>query len=166
MAFKGSCLCRGVCYEVAVPPVYTAYCHCSQCRKFSGSAFSAFAGVPLQSLTITQGADLVVYYEKTPQTSLAHCVRCGSSLFARKQAAGMAHVRLGTVDCDFPFRPLAHLHVSSKASWYSIPNDGLPRFDTLPSPEILAAAIRAANAGGDVAAALSPTAESPVDNHA
>jgi len=44
---SGSCLCGGVQFVVTGDPMRTGLCHCKDCRKTSGSAFSAFAVWPL-----------------------------------------------------------------------------------------------------------------------
>ncbi|RWO25878.1 MAG: GFA family protein [Mesorhizobium sp.] len=42
----GSCICRGVTFRVTGDPLRVGICHCSDCRKASGSIFSAFAVWP------------------------------------------------------------------------------------------------------------------------
>lgn len=39
---RGRCLCGAVEYQIPDTLEYAGYCHCSECRRFSGSAFSAF----------------------------------------------------------------------------------------------------------------------------
>lgn len=128
----GGCLCGGVRYEVSGSPLYAGYCHCSQCRRFSGSAFSAFAGVRAEQLRIAHGEEHIGTYSKTGGTQLRFCTRCGSSLYALKVDHGLVHLRLGSLDGDIALRPQAHVHVASKAPWYDIPNDGLPRYAAAP----------------------------------
>ena len=129
---KGQCLCGAVKYEIPDNLLYAGYCHCSECRKFSGSAFSAFGGVPKNSLLIKSGEEEIRYYKKSEASNMASCKVCGSSLFADKVAKGLVHIRLGSL-VDFPsLKPQAHLYVGSKAPWFDI-IDGLPQFETMPS---------------------------------
>ena len=129
---RGSCLCRGVEYTVDDDFQYMGHCHCSQCRKFSGSAFSAFGGIEPDKLRITRGAGLVNRYEKAPQIWLAFCRNCGSSLYSDKLGRGMLHLRIGTLD-DVPTRrPNYHVYVGSKAEWHDI-RDDLMQFTEAPS---------------------------------
>lgn len=37
----GSCLCKGITYEIIGEPVTSVVCHCIDCKKASGSAFMA-----------------------------------------------------------------------------------------------------------------------------
>jgi hypothetical protein len=128
---RGSCLCGAVEYAVEDDFKYAAYCHCSQCRKFSGSAFSAFGGVAKPSFHVLKGAECISHYHKSENTVLSFCQVCGSSLYAEKVNKGMVHVRLGTLNESPCVRPQAHVFVDSKAPWYEI-KDELVRFEAMP----------------------------------
>jgi hypothetical protein len=127
----GSCLCGAVEYTVENDMRYVAYCHCSQCRKVSGSAFSAFWDVVEDALSVTKGAEVISTYQKSEDSLLCFCGICGSSLFSRKLKTGMVYLRLGTLNEAPGVAPQAHLFVGSKASWHEI-DDDLPRFETIP----------------------------------
>ena len=77
---KGACLCGAVEYSVADAFVYAANCHCSQCRRATGSAFKPFAGIAREKLSLTKGADAVMTYGDD-QGHDVHCGRCGSLLY-------------------------------------------------------------------------------------
>lgn len=131
---RGSCLCSRVQYKVTDVFNYSGYCHCSECRKFSGSAFSAFGGVDENCFEIELGGEFVAYYEKSENTRLAFCKVCGSSLFGKKVSSNMLHIRLGTLDEAPSQKPQAHVFVGSKADWFTF-CDSLPQFDTVPVKE-------------------------------
>lgn len=131
---NGSCLCGGVKYETSGPLVYAGYCHCSQCRKFSGSELSAFGGLAASDLSIVQGANLLGSYDKSPATRMRFCTRCGSSLFTEKLLTNMVHLRLGTLDTEAAIWPQFHVHVDSMPRWSSI-CDGLPRVGGNPTQQ-------------------------------
>ncbi len=133
-SMNGSCLCGGVQYEANGPLEYAGYCHCSQCRKFSGSELSAFGGLAASDLSIVQGADLLGSYDKSPATRMRFCMRCGSSLFTEKPLTNMVHLRLGTLDTEPPVWPQFHVHVESIPQWSAI-CDGLPRVDGNPTQQ-------------------------------
>ncbi len=129
---RGRCLCGAVEYQVPDALEYAGYCHCSECRRFSGSAFSAFGGIAEGNLRVVKGERHITSYRKSEDSLMCFCSVCGSSLFSRKLKTGMVHLRLGTLVDTPSMQPQAHLFTGSKASWYQI-EDGLPRFDTLPS---------------------------------
>lgn len=130
---RGHCLCGAVEYAVPDDFQYMGFCHCSECRRFSGSAFSALGGIPESSFRVLNGAENIVHYAKTEDTVLGFCRTCGSSLYARKPQRGMIHLRLGTLIDPPTLKPQAHVHVGSKAAWYEI-RDGLPQYDGAPPP--------------------------------
>ncbi len=130
MTLTGSCDCGAVHYAVDGPFAYALNCHCSQCRRRTGSAFKPFAGIARSRLQITQGeaALAILGTEANNHTS---CASCGSLLFSVVQNGAFAHVTLGTIDGDPGIRPRAHIFVGSKAPWFEI-TDGLPQFEELP----------------------------------
>jgi hypothetical protein len=130
-SLRGSCLCGAIQYEVPDEFLYAAYCHCSECRRFSGSAFSALGGIAKDQLQITTGADKIKYFRKTEASNLAFCGICGSSLFTEKPLKGLVHLRLGTLMDSPGVKPQAHVLVGSKAPWFEITDD-LPQFEHLP----------------------------------
>jgi hypothetical protein len=125
----GRCLCGAVEYRIPDALAYAGYCHCSDCRRFSGSAFSAYGGVQATDFVLTKGYDCITRYAKSEHTVLAFCRSCGSSLYAEKPSRGMIHVRLGTLDEVPTLTPQAHSFVGSKAGWFDVCDD-LPQFET------------------------------------
>jgi hypothetical protein len=81
---RGGCLCGAVQYTVTDSFKYAGYCHCSECRRFSGSAFSAFGGVSIPDFHLVKGAEAITHYKKSENTILAFCRICGSSLYGEK----------------------------------------------------------------------------------
>ena len=127
---KGQCLCRSVTYEVADEFLYAGYCHCSNCRRATGSAFKPFAGIEIGKSEVTDGAERVMTYGDGIDRDL-HCGTCGSLLYSVVRDGAFAHVALGTL-VDAPrIRPQSHIFVGSKAPWHEI-TDTLPQHDELP----------------------------------
>ena len=128
---RGGCLCGAVQYEVEDDFQYMGYCHCSECRRFSGSASAAVGGVPYSALRTTRGEESVARYQKSPKTELCFCRTCGSSLYSRKLDREMLHVRLGSLMDPPSMKPSYHVFVGSKAAWEQI-DDDLLKFDAQP----------------------------------
>lgn len=125
-ALSGSCYCGAVRYKVADAFTYALNCHCSQCRRVTGSAFKPFAGIERAKLKLTKGKDhLLIFGEETNHD--AHCKRCGSLLYSIVRDGAYAHVTLGTLIDSPSIRPSAHIFVGSKAPWFSI-TDKLPQY--------------------------------------
>lgn len=123
----GECYCRTVGYAVDDAFEYALNCHCSDCRRTTGSAFKPFAGIPRARLRITRGdGDLMIHGDATNHN--AHCRRCGSLLYSQVRDGAWVHVAVGTLVDDPSIRPTAHIFVGSKAPWDAITDD-LPQYE-------------------------------------
>jgi hypothetical protein len=122
----GECFCGAVRYAVADMFEYALNCHCSNCRRTTGSAFKPFAGIARDKLSMTSGGDNVMIYGDDVGHD-AHCRRCGSLLYSVVRDGAYAHVAMGTLVDDPSIRPNAHMFVGSKAPWFSITDD-LPQY--------------------------------------
>ena len=58
----GKCLCEAVHYVVRDEFVYALNCHCSNCRRATGSAFKPFAGIESTKLNITVGKENLLIF--------------------------------------------------------------------------------------------------------
>lgn len=122
----GQCLCGAVRYAVDDAFEYALNCHCTNCRRATGSAFKAFAGIARERLALTHGqGDLLIH--GTPQAGDFRCGACGSLLYSVVREAAYAHVTLGNLTDPPSIRPGAHIFTASKASWFDITDD-LPQF--------------------------------------
>jgi hypothetical protein len=79
----GSCLCRGVRFEISGPLRPARNCHCSMCRKQQGAAFRSASRISAADLRWIQGEDLVKFYESSPGTFRGFCGVCGSPIINR-----------------------------------------------------------------------------------
>jgi len=126
----GSCLCGGVRFEITAPFRRANYCHCSRCRKHSGSSAMPQGRVPREGFRLLSGEELVEVFRPEGGMVKAFCRVCGSSLFGGTWPEGPeVSVRLGTLDDDPGIRPQYRSFVDSKAPWDELPDDDLPRFE-------------------------------------
>ena len=58
----GECLCGDVSYRVEDSFLYAMNCHCSQCRKATGSAFKPFAGIERSKFSVIKGRDALLRF--------------------------------------------------------------------------------------------------------
>jgi len=123
----GRCLCGAVEYRVADQFLYAANCHCSNCRRTTGSAFKPFAGIERGRLRVSKGEDsLLIFGEENGHD--VHCKTCGSLLFSVVRDGLYVHVAMGTLVDDPSIRPTEHIFVGSKAPWFTITDD-LPQYE-------------------------------------
>ncbi|MCX6117323.1 MAG: GFA family protein [Proteobacteria bacterium] len=115
--FKGSCLCKRVTFEIEGAMTAFYLCHCSRCRKVSGSAHGANLFSPSASVNWLEGKDFVANF-KLSQTrfSRSFCRICSSALPDDTRGEYLV-VPAGSLDCDIEMRPTGHIFCSSRANW-------------------------------------------------
>ncbi len=107
----GGCLCGAVRYSVRGEPVHVGRCHCTDCRRESGSAFTIYAHWPVEQFEVR--GEIVSYEGR------GFCPRCGSRLLNPPEPGdGLIEVRIGTHD-DAPFglKPEAEIWVKRREAW-------------------------------------------------
>jgi hypothetical protein len=126
---RGECLCRAVGYTVADAFEYALNCHCSNCRRATGSAFKPFAGIARDRLQLVNGDHDLLIHGETSGTSPhdVHCGRCGSLLWSVVREGAWVHVAMGTLVDPPSIRPSAHIFVGSRAPWHEI-TDNLSQY--------------------------------------
>jgi hypothetical protein len=129
---RGSCLCEAVHFEVEDAFLYAAYCHCSRCRRRSGSAFTAFGGIEIERLRVTAGMQHLLVTQESEVGYVCFCNKCLSPLYAAVRQRKFVHVQLGALSDAPSRRPDHHIFVGSKAPWHDITDD-LPQFQALPT---------------------------------
>jgi hypothetical protein len=126
---SGGCLCGGVRYEVTAPPQSAGYCHCTRCRRRTGTAASAQARLAPGTFRLLSGAELVREYRPPDGFLKCFCSSCGGALWSKDPESGeVMSVRLGTFDPGHGIRPQFRAFVAYAAAWEPIPDDGLERF--------------------------------------
>ena len=124
---SGGCLCGAVQYKVRDEFRYAMNCHCSQCRRATGSAFKPFGGIERDKFTVAEGAENLTI-DGTPDNHNAFCRTCGSLLYSVVRDGAFVHVTFGTLADNPTTHPTAHIHVGSKAPWFTITDD-LPQHE-------------------------------------
>ena len=120
--YTGGCLCGSIRYALTQRAVWSHHCHCSRCRKSSGSAFASNLFLRAEALSYTRGEELLGSFKPPDAERFTHvfCTRCGSTLPFHNRALGLVGVPMGSLDHDPDFRPRAHIFVDSMAPWYVI----------------------------------------------
>lgn len=128
----GSCLCGAIEYEIAGALGAIMVCHCSRCRKASGSAFNAMSPVAAAGFRIVKGQEQLRDYRNDAGVHRLFCGTCGAQLFGKRESApDTVRVRIGTLDTPVNGKISAHVFVGSKAEWYDI-LDAAPQHDERP----------------------------------
>lgn len=130
---KGSCLCGEVTYQYTGKSKVFQYCHCTRCRKVTGSAHASNLIVNPEQFEWLSGEANVGRYEVEDAKYFAtsFCKTCGSTLpWLTKNGKAMI-VPAGTLDVEPEEKPIHNIYYHDKADWYeSI--DNLKKYDALP----------------------------------
>ncbi len=120
----GGCQCGTCRYVVRELPLTIYACHCTECRRQSGSAFGMSMPVPRSGFTVTAGTPTT--WRRTAASGRAvaclFCPRCGTR-FAHlpTRNAAVVNVKPGTLDDTRWVRPVGHLWTRSAEAWVTIP---------------------------------------------
>lgn len=125
MKMSGGCLCGQVRYATDAEPLFTSVCHCKNCQKQAGTAFSVLVGIPRAALSI-QGA-MKTFQDKgdSGQRVTRHfCPECGSPIVI--DIAIAPDVRLimgGTLDDTSGLSPSVEIYCASAQPWVALKGD-------------------------------------------
>jgi len=124
---KGSCLCGAVKFEVTGDPKRFHHCHCSRCRKATGTGHASNLFLQPGTLRWLSGEDQVRWYKVPEAKRFANqfCATCGSRLPRQRPETDIVVIPSGSLDDESPIRPQSHIFTGSRASW-SCAGDGLP----------------------------------------
>jgi hypothetical protein len=130
---RGSCLCGGVRFEIVRATGPFELCHCSRCRKVTGSAFLPGLRVQRSDFKFIQGSELINTYEAPtreapPGYRTSFCSRCGSPVPDPNTVSLSLEVAAGLLEDDPGLRPQRHIFVEVKSPWFPI-HDSLPQLD-------------------------------------
>jgi hypothetical protein len=127
--YRGSCLCGAVTLALQGSIESIIHCHCSRCRKSTGSAYATNGFIEKSALIINSGEQQIVSYESAPGKRRHFCQICATPIYSSNaQDPTRLRIRLGVLDSDISERPISHNFVSSKANWEELDAD-LPRYD-------------------------------------
>lgn len=126
---RGSCLCGAVGYEVRPPFVFFKYCHCSRCRKNSGSAHAANLLIDAKQFAWTRGEESMRRFElpSAKYYCTGFCAQCGSALPWLTKNGKYVLVPAGGLDDTPATRPDKNVFWGSRAAWY-VAAESLPCF--------------------------------------
>ncbi len=131
---NGSCLCGSVAYQIRGEAVRFYHCHCSRCRKTSGTGHASNLFIrPQTSLEWLRGEDMLKHY-KVPEADRFYnlfCKNCGSPMPRVVPELDGVLIPAGSLDCESPIKPGARIFWDSRADW-SCSDDQIPVFDEYP----------------------------------
>ena len=117
---RGACLCGRVRFELDGPFDAFHWCHCSQCRRSTGSAHAANLFTDPVRLRWLSGEDLVQRFtpDKPDMISKCFCRHCGSLVPYTSLQSGRLVVPAGSLADDPGIAPDDNIFWRDRAPWY------------------------------------------------
>ncbi len=135
-SIEGLCLCGAVRYRITGEILGFQYCHCSRCRKFTGSAHAANLFTAIENLEWMHGHEMVGGFllDAEPGFATAFCKTCGSSMPSTSSSGKFWVIPAGALEQDPGELPARSIFWESRAPWYKHVSD-LPHFDEWPTQD-------------------------------
>ena len=135
---QASCFCGAASLTVPLPLRPPIHCHCGQCRRLSGAAWTTWVSAPLPAVSI-QGQDALRSFAATPNVLRHFCGRCGTHVFtADARMPNVLGIPAGILPTECLPKAKGHYFVSDKAAWATLP-EGEPCFGDPTGMESLSA---------------------------
>ncbi len=126
---SGSCLCGTVKYEVTGEAKRFFHCHCSRCRKSTGTGHASNLFVQPGTLKWLQGEAEIRSYKPPEAVRFANhfCGKCGSRVPRQAAGSDIVIIPAGSLDVEAPIKPQARIFQGSRAQWSCV-SDEIPAF--------------------------------------
>lgn len=119
---RARCRCGALTAVATGEPVRVSVCHCLDCQRRSGSAFSAQVRFPDERVTITGAASDYETLGDSGRWGRFHfCPTCGDTLFYRiEKMPGVTAIPLGAFENPYAFAPAFSVWEGRKHGWVAI----------------------------------------------
>ncbi|MFI9388167.1 GFA family protein [Kutzneria sp. NPDC052558] len=128
---SGHCLCGAISYRLTAKPDAVVLCHCEECQRHSGSAFSVNVLVARDAVEITgtPRSHQTVGAENGHLRDRLFCGDCGTPIFTvMHERPEIIIVKAGTLDDRSGVNPVAEVWWRRAQDWIE-PSPTRPRFD-------------------------------------
>lgn len=130
---SGGCACGAIRYASSAEPMAAISCHCRDCQRWGGAAFSSGFVVPTAALAITgEPRWYATNVDGGFTARRGFCATCGTHLFTESTRHPFRSVFAGTLDDSSWFKPALDIFVKSAQPWVLL-DPSTPKFDTSPS---------------------------------
>jgi hypothetical protein len=128
-SLSGSCLCGAVRYVARGEEQRFYHCHCSRCRKASGTGHASNLFVK-GTLEWISGEELISSYQPPDAARFTNtfCTACGARVPRLITRSGVVFIPAGSLDNEPTLRPSARIFRGSMAGW-SCDDSAMPGFD-------------------------------------
>src|SRR5215469_8662124 len=134
MKIEGGCLCGKVRYSADTEPAFVGLCHCKNCQKATGTAFSLVVGLPKPALNV-QGTvkTFTGRGDSGKETYRRFCPECGTGLIDEAEIMpDITMILAGTLDDTGWIKPSMEIFCDSAQPWVNLGGER-QRFPKMPA---------------------------------
>ena len=103
--YKASCLCGAVKVEIHGPITDIIHCHCSLCRKSTGTAYATNGFVETDLFKVVTGREDITHFEFKPGRKRHFCRHCASPIYSsNRDNPQKVRFRLGILDTPMSYK--------------------------------------------------------------
>jgi len=124
----GTCYCGAVELEMQGSPLDMGYCHCANCRKYSGAPLNAFTLWKAVDVKVTKGEEFLGTFESSKISNRRYCTKCGAHVMIDHPRIRLIDVR-GAIPFTVTFKPTVHINYDETVLRI---RDGLPKLKDFP----------------------------------
>jgi hypothetical protein len=131
---NGGCLCGAVRYQATGEAKRFLHCHCSRCRKATGTGHASNLFLQPGALQWLSGEANIASF-KVPEAQRftnSFCQLCGGRVPRQAPGSDIVMIPAGSLDDEPPMQPQARIFQGSRAAW-SCAGDALPGFEEYPA---------------------------------
>jgi hypothetical protein len=133
MKVSGGCLCSQVRYTAEAEPAFVGVCHCRNCQRQAGSAFSINVAIPKSAFSL-QGT-LKTYRDHGDSGKAVlrrFCPECGSPIVSEVELRpDLTIIKAGTLDDTSWLKPTMEIFCDSAQPWVGLAGN-MRRFAKMP----------------------------------
>jgi hypothetical protein len=137
LPLTGGCQCGALRYEISQAPSLVYTCHCTDCQRLTGSAFSMALVASTEAFSFTGAEPHAIQRTADSGRTVTRwvCPSCGTWMWSGPKpdpaTRDALRVRAGTLDDTSWLRPTVHFWTRSAQPWVVLP-EGDQRFETQP----------------------------------
>ncbi|GAB3332156.1 GFA family protein [Marilutibacter aestuarii] len=130
---QGGCLCGAVRFEATSPFRRMVHCHCSRCRRSTGTGHATNIAVDSGQFAWLSGESAISRFDLPGAERFGKwfCSHCGCPLPRRSRDGSFVMIPAGSLDAAPPILPGDHIFWGSRVEW-GCPSGGIPTHDTYP----------------------------------
>ena len=132
-SINGGCLSGKIRHSAGAEPAFVGLCHCHDCQKFTGSAFSTVIGLPKASVTVTGALKgFTKPGDSGKPIERRFCPDCGASILGECEVMpGIVMIAAGTLDDPSWLKPTVQIYCASAQPWIELGGQ-IKRFEQAP----------------------------------